>query len=82
MIYAEHRIDKWDDIFQFGTLPESLNLKTIKQKIEFLEAYSLTYLREEIQQEAAVKNISSFSNFLDVYTLKSFLKMLEKDTLM
>ena len=69
LIYAEHRIDKWDDIFQFGTLPESLNLKTIKQKIEFLEAYSLTYLREEIQQEAVVKNISGFSNFLDVASL-------------
>ena len=69
LIYAEHHTDKWDDIFRFGTLPESLNLKTIKQKIEFLEAYSLTYLREEIQQEAIVKNISSFSNFLDVASL-------------
>ncbi len=69
LIYAEHQIDKWDDILRFGTLPESLNLKTVKQKIEFLEAYSLTYLREEIQQEAIVKNINSFSNFLDVASL-------------
>ena len=69
LIYAEHKTDKWEDIFRFGALPESLNLKTIKQKIEFLEAYSLTYLREEIQQEAVVKNISSFSNFLDVASL-------------
>ncbi|MDE0091781.1 MAG: AAA family ATPase [Oligoflexia bacterium] len=66
LIYAEHQIDKWEDILRFGTLPESLNLKAIKQKIEFLEAYSLSYLREEIQQEAVVKNIHSFSNFLDV----------------
>ena len=71
LIYAEHQIDKWDDILRFGTLPESLNLKTIKQKIEFLEAYTLTYLREEIQQEAVVKNINSFSNFLDVASLCS-----------
>ena len=69
LIYSEHHIDKWDDILRFGTLPESLNLKSIKQKIEFLEAYSLTYLREEIQQEAVVKNISSFSNFLDIASL-------------
>ncbi len=69
LVYAEHQIDKWEDILRFGTLPESLNLKTIKQKIEFLESYSLTYLREEIQQEAVVKNISSFSHFLDVASL-------------
>ena len=69
LIYAEHQIDKWDDILRFGTLPESLTLKTISQKIEFLEAYSLTYLREEIQQEAVVKNINSFSSFLDVASL-------------
>ena len=69
LIYSEHQMDKWDDVFRFGTLPESLNLKTIKQKIEFLEAYALTYLREEIQQEAVVKNVNSFSNFLDVASL-------------
>ena len=69
LIYSEHQIDKWDDVLRFGTLPESLNLKTAKQKIEFLESYSLIYLREEIQQEAIVKNVSSFSNFLDIASL-------------
>ena len=69
LIYSEHQIDRWDDILRFGTLPESLNLKTAKQKIEFLESYSLIYLREEIQQEAIVKSVSSFSNFLDVASL-------------
>ncbi len=69
LIYSEHQIDQWDDILRFGTLPESLNLKTVKQKIEFLESYSLIYLREEIQQEAIVKSVSSFSNFLDVASL-------------
>ena len=69
LIYSEHQIDKWDDVLRFGTLPESLNLKTVKQKIEFLESYSLIYLREEIQQEAIVKNVSSFSNFLDIASL-------------
>ena len=69
LIYSEHQIDKWDDILRFGTLPESLNLKAVKQKIEFLESYSLIYLREEIQQEAIVKSVSSFSNFLDIASL-------------
>ncbi|MDE0151403.1 MAG: AAA family ATPase [Bdellovibrionales bacterium] len=66
LVYSEHQSDQWEDILRFGTLPECLNLKTVKQKIEFLEAYSLMYLREEIQQEAVVKNISAFSNFLDI----------------
>ena len=69
LLYSEHRIDQWDDVFRFGTLPESLNLSTVKQKIEFLESYALTYLQEEIQQEAIVKSISSFANFLDVAAL-------------
>ena len=69
LIYSEHQIDKWDDILRFGTLPESLNLRTVKQKVEFLESYSLIYLREEIQQEAIAKSINSFANFLDVASL-------------
>lgn len=55
-----------DAILRFGTLPEVLNLSVQRDKIEFLEAYAVTYLREEIQQEAAAKNIDSFSRFLEV----------------
>ena len=69
LIYSEHQINKWDEILRFGTLPEVLNLKKKSHKIEFLESYALTYLREEIQQEAVVKNINSFSNFLDIASL-------------
>ena len=58
-----------EDILKYGTLPEVLNLKKPKEKIEFLESYVKTYLHEEIQQEAVAKNIESFSRFLDVSAL-------------
>ena len=60
---------KIEDILKFGTLPEVMNLKKISDKIEFLESYVGTYLREEIQQEAIVKNIDGFSRFLDVSSI-------------
>ena len=70
LVSAEHQeLDRLDLILRFGSLPEVLNLKTIKQKIEFLESYTLMYLREEIQQEAVVKNIDGFSDFLNVASL-------------
>jgi uncharacterized protein len=37
-----------------------------RRAVEMLEAYALTYLREEIQQEALVGNVDSFSRFLEV----------------
>ena len=67
LVQAEHQnVDQIDRILRFGALPEVLNLKTIKEKIEFLESYTLLYLKEEIQQEAVVKNIDSFSDFLNI----------------
>ena len=70
LVQAEHQhIENIDDILCFGTLPEVLNLKTQRDKIEFLESYTVMYLREEIQQEAVTKNIHSFSRFLDVAAL-------------
>lgn len=69
LVRAEHQSTQIDDILKFGTLPEVLNLKKRKDKIEFLESYVNTYLREEIQQEAISKNIESFSRFLDVSSI-------------
>ena len=67
LIMAEHECaNQVENILKYGTLPEVLNLKRTKDKIEFLESYVRTYLREEIQQEALTKNIESFSRFLDV----------------
>lgn len=51
-------------ILQFGCLPRSINLKSIEDKVDFLSSYVETYLREEIQQEAAVRNLPAYSRFL------------------
>ena len=62
-------VDSFDSVFKFGTLPEVFTAKNKSEQIEFLESYALTYLREEIQQEVATKNIDSFSRFLNVAAL-------------
>ena len=70
LVSSEYRdFFKAEDILKYGTLPEVMNLKKTKDKIEFLESYVGTYLREEIQQEAIVKNIDGFSRFLDVSSI-------------
>ena len=70
LVFAEHQsLDKVEEILKYGTLPEVLNLKKKNDKIDFLEAYAVTYLREEIQQEAVAKNIDNFSRFLEVAAL-------------
>lgn len=54
-------------LLRFGCLPEVLNEPA--QAVDVLEAYVATYLREEIQQEALVGNVGSFTRFLDVAAL-------------
>jgi predicted AAA+ superfamily ATPase len=55
-----------DHILKYGSLPISINNKKIEDKIDFLESYVETYLREEIQQEALVRNLLAFNRFLTV----------------
>ncbi len=55
-----------EDILKFGTLPEVVTSKTTADKIDFLEAYSTLYLKEEVMQEGAAKNLDSFMRFLNV----------------
>ncbi len=52
----------------YGTLPKLWNgdLTTHEDKSDFLTAYCHTYLKEEIQQEAIVRKLDSFSRFLDI----------------
>jgi predicted AAA+ superfamily ATPase len=52
-------------VLQFGALPV-LWEKTDEIKIKLLKAYVDTYLREEILQEAIVRNIEAYSLFLDL----------------
>ncbi len=62
-----------DDLLRFGCLP---NLRMERKEggqdsalIDLLEAYVDNYIREEIKQEALVKNLDSFSRFLEIAAL-------------
>jgi predicted AAA+ superfamily ATPase len=54
---------------QFGMLPAIENENDASLRSEKLDAYIETYLREEIQQEALVRNLDSFARFLQVAAL-------------
>lgn len=55
-----------DDLLRFGCLPAVRTERSASGRVDVLDAYVANYLREEIQQEAAVKSLDSFSRFLDV----------------
>ena len=55
-----------DYALMYGSLPISVNNSIVDDKIDFLESYVETYLREEIQQEALVRNLLSFNRFLSI----------------
>jgi predicted AAA+ superfamily ATPase len=55
------------DLLRFGGLPAVWSeLTNERERVEFLEAYAGNYVREEVLQEAAVKNLESFGRFLGV----------------
>jgi predicted AAA+ superfamily ATPase len=58
-----------EDILKYGTLPSVRNLPKIVDKIDYLDSYVTTYLREEIAQEALTRNLESFVRFLEVAAL-------------
>lgn len=49
-----------------GTLPGLFQLASSEDKREFLMAYALTYLKEEIAMEQVVRRLNPFRNFLEV----------------
>lgn len=51
------------EAMQFGTLPIVF---AAEDKIDVLRSYVQTYLKEEIQAEALVKNLPGFARFLPV----------------
>jgi predicted AAA+ superfamily ATPase len=53
-----------DDLLRYGALPKVC--AEPHNRIDILEAYTANYIREEIQQEALVQNLASFSRFLEV----------------
>ena len=56
-----------DTALRFGTLPDIYS--DDRYRVDKLRAYVHTYLRQEIQQEALVKDLGSFHRFLGVAAL-------------
>ena len=56
-----------DQVLRFGLLPQIQAEPSFA--IDFLDAYVENYIREEIQQEALVRNLDSFSRFLEIAAL-------------
>ncbi len=50
----------------WGLLPKIFELQTFENKKRFLDAYSHTYIKEEIWAEQFVKNLDPFRKFLEV----------------
>ncbi|MGR3180036.1 MAG: ATP-binding protein [Candidatus Anammoxibacter sp.] len=56
-------------VLAFGSLPKiysALKQKRTQEAMDFLRAYVITYIREEIKSEALVRNLHGFQNFLDI----------------
>lgn len=51
---------------EFGMLPKVFEFKSNDAKQKFLQAYTLTYLKEEVWAEQLVKNLDPFRRFLEV----------------
>ena len=57
-------------ILRFGGLPAVwADAPSDAARIDFLEAYAENYLTQEIRQEGLVKNLDSFSRFLEIASL-------------
>lgn len=50
----------------YGLLPKVCSFKTDLEKRKFLEAYALTYVKEEVWAEQLVKTLDPFRKFLEV----------------
>lgn len=66
--FPENRLD---EVLRFGLLPGILAEDKISQREATLEAYTHLYLEEEIRQEAVVRNIPRFAEFLKLTALES-----------
>ena len=56
-------------VLAYGSLPKIygiLKKNRLDEARDFLRAYTITYLREEIKAEALVRNLQGFQNFLDI----------------
>ena len=51
---------------QWGSLPPIEFLKTDQERLQFLQAYTHTYLKEEISAEQLIRKLDPFRRFLEV----------------
>jgi predicted AAA+ superfamily ATPase len=57
-----------DEVLSFGGLPAVVTEPDRRTKVELLSAYVDNYLTQEIRLDATVKNLGSFTRFLEVAT--------------
>ncbi|MFT3741559.1 MAG: AAA family ATPase [Gammaproteobacteria bacterium] len=55
-----------DAALRWGMLPQIYDLTTDEEKLKFLQAYTQTYLREEIWIEQFIRKLDPFRKFLEV----------------
>ena len=60
--------DTFDEMaaMKFGALPKTTSLQNNDEKVAFLKAYALTYLKEEVWVEHIVRNLDPFRKFLEI----------------
>lgn len=56
-----------EDVLRFGALPAVI--AEPESRVDILEAYAGTYLREEIKEEALTRNVQAYTRFLQVAAL-------------
>ena len=55
-----------DQALMFGLLPKIIEFDTYEERVAFLQAYSYTYLKEEIFSEQLIRKLDPFRRFLEV----------------
>lgn len=56
---------------KYGMLPNVWNLESEDEKKDYLTSYVQTYLKEEIQQESAVRSLPSYLKFLEHFAQRN-----------
>jgi predicted AAA+ superfamily ATPase len=55
-----------NEALHWGLLPQAVSYETDQLRRQFLQAYALTYLKEEISMEQVVRRLNPFRRFLEV----------------
>ena len=64
---AENQLQRTtDELLRWGTLPRIFSEESDAERIEFLEAYVDTYIKEEIKEETLVRKLEPFLRFLSI----------------